>query len=339
MTKFATYLYPHTCYTSKSSNLIYFTGYSFPHYRKVREKLEKALTDYPSLPVRKVELSEYLRVHTDAYLKKLLLMTSDKPLDEASKSLPLLSIECTGLEYCLPGYCYGLGGMIEAIDHMKRGVLERAYCFSLVGHHAHRDWGHGYCLLNPLAAAARYAQTQGFSKILIVDWDIHHGDGTQAIFSNNKNIYCISIHSAADLYIAKVSGLKYGTTSIGEEVGHCNIPLLHEMYEDDLFEAISLSGKFYRANESLSMFQLALDQIPWTPDLILIFSGYDSHRHDCGQGITNWTNQDFKTLTEYVLDLAKKVSCPVLSSHGGGYRLPVTLSAAVSHVEVLASYH
>jgi acetoin utilization deacetylase AcuC-like enzyme len=74
MIKFATYLYPHTCYTSKSSNLIYFTGYSFPHYRKVREKLEKALTDYPSLPVRKVELSEYLRVHTDAYLEKLLLM-------------------------------------------------------------------------------------------------------------------------------------------------------------------------------------------------------------------------------------------------------------------------
>lgn len=339
MTKFATYLYPHTCYTSKSSNLIYFTGYSFPHYSKVREELEKALTDYPSLPVRKVELSEYLRVHTDAYLKKLLLMVSDKPLDEVSKSLPLLSIECTGLEYCLPGYCYGLGGMIEAIEHMKRGVLERAYCFSLVGHHAHRDWGHGYCLLNPLAAAARYAQTQGFSKILIIDWDIHHGDGTQAIFSNDKSIYCISIHSAADLYMAKVSGLKYGTTSIGEEVGHCNIPILHEMYEDDLFETISLSGKFYRANESLSMFQLALDQIPWTPDLILIFSGYDSHRDDCGQGITNWTNQDFKTLTEYVLALAKKVSCPVLSSHGGGYRLPVTLSAAVSHVEVLASYH
>lgn len=332
MTDFATYLYPHTCYTSKPSDQIRFIGHSFPHFSQVRQELEKALTDYPMLSVRQAEYQDHLRVHTKEYLDKLVLMASDKSVEE----LPRLSSECTGFEYCLPGYLYSLGGMLEAIDQMKSGTLERAYCFSLGGHHAYADWGHGYCLLNPQAAAARYAQ--GFDKILIVDWDIHHGDGTQSIFASDSSAYCISIHSALDMYMALQRVLKYGTTTMGEEVGHCNIPLLNEFFEDEFFEKMNLSGKFYRASESLPVFQAALDQIPWSPDLIFIFSGYDSHKDDCGKGITNWTDEEYKLLTKYVLELAGKASCPVLSVHGGGYKLAVTIPAAISHVEVLASY-
>ena len=338
MPKFATYLHPHTCYISKSSHLIPFQGYSFPHYSKVRQELEKSLTDYPSLPPRKAKLSDYLSVHSRKYLEKLAFMALNKPLDEISKSLPNLSIECVGLEYCLPGYLYGLGGMIEAIDQMKKGVLERAYCFSLVGHHAYQNWGHGYCLLNPLAAGARYAQAQGFAKILILDWDIHHGDGTQSIFSHDNSVYCISIHSGVDIYMAKASDLKLGTTTVGETVGHCNIPILTHSFPIQILEEEGITGRFYRGHESLDAFQLALEEIPWNPDLIMIFSGYDSHKDDCGDGITGWTNQDFRKLTESVLELANKLSCPVLSTHGGGYNLPVTVLAAINHVEVLASY-
>jgi acetoin utilization deacetylase AcuC-like enzyme len=338
MTKLATYLHPHTCYTSKSSHLIPFQGYSFPHYSQIRRELEKSLSDYPSLPVRKAKPSEYLTVHSREYLKKLALMAWNQPLDEISRSLPQLSNECVGLEHCFPAYLYGLGGLIEAIDQMKKGVLERAYCFSLVGHHAYQNWGHGYCLLNPLAAAARYAQTQGFAKILIVDWDIHHGDGTQSIFSHDQSVYCISIHSGVDIYMAKASDLKLGTTTIGEAVGHCNIPILTQSFPIELLEEEGITGKFYRGHESLNAFRLALEDLPWTPDLIMIFSGYDSHKDDCGAGITDWTNQDFRKLTEFVLDLANKISCPVLSNHGGGYNLPVTVLAAINHVKVLASY-
>jgi acetoin utilization deacetylase AcuC-like enzyme len=334
MPKFATYLYPHTCFTSKPSDQIEFVGHSLPHFSRVREKLEKELADYPTLSLRKAEYTGYRSVHTKEYLDKLTLMALDEPVQE----LPKLSIECTGFEYCLPGYLYGLGGMLEAIDEMRAGALERVYCFSLGGHHAYADRGHGYCLLNPQAAAARYAQTQGFEKILIVDWDIHHGDGTQSIFANDPNVYCISIHSAADLYMALACGLKYGTTTMGEQVGHCNIPLLDQRYDDDFAEKMKLDGKFYRTHESLSVFQTALEQIPWSPDLIFVFSGYDAHEDDCGRGITDWTDQDFKSLTQNVLELAKKAACPVLSTHGGGYKLSVTVSAALNHVEVLANY-
>ena len=334
MIKFATYLHPHTCYTSQPCDQVSFVGYSFPYFSKVRQNLTKLLVNYPSLPIKKAQYTDYLRVHTEDYLRTLALMALNQPVNQ----LPKLSGECQNLEYCLPGYLYGLGGMLEAIDQMKKGNLERAYCFSLPGHHAYANGGHGYCLLNPLAAAARYAQTQGFDQILIVDWDIHHGDGTQSIFSNDNSVYCISLHSAVDLYMAKASDLKLGTTTLGDAIGHCNIPILIQSFPVEILASEGITGKFYRGEESLDIFADALSKIPWEPDLILIFSGYDSHRDDCGENITNWNNSDFQRLTQIVLDLAKKVSCPVLSSHGGGYNLSVTLSAAVSHVEVLANY-
>jgi acetoin utilization deacetylase AcuC-like enzyme len=257
---------------------------------------------------------------------------------ETVEESPRLSLECLGYEYCLPGYQYGLGGMLAAIEQMKVGSLERAYCYSLGGHHAYPDWGHGYCLLNPLAAAARYAQGIGFERILIVDWDIHHGDGTQAIFAHDTSVYCLSIHSLADLYMASMRVLREGTTTSGEAVCHCNIPLLSHKFEDDFFEQMNLSGRFYRAEESLPAFEAALAQLPWQPELILIFSGYDSHQDDCGQSITGWAEPEFRRLTELVLEVAQRAACPVLSAHGGGYKLPVTISAAASHVETLASY-
>jgi acetoin utilization deacetylase AcuC-like enzyme len=249
-----------------------------------------------------------------------------------------LSIECKGLELCLPGYLFGLGGMLQAIDQMKAGNLERAYCFSLGGHHAYKDWGHGYCILNPTAAAVRYAQRQGYSKVLIVDWDIHHGDGTQSIFANDPNVHCISIHSAADLYMALASSLQYGTTSTGETLGHQNLPVLTKAFGDDFTAQMDWSGRFYRAEETLLAFRQSLEQVPWQPDLVFIFSGYDSHKDDQGRDITNWDDEDFVSLTKYLLDFANKVSCPILSVHGGGYNLPVAISAACSHVETLASY-
>src|SRR5262249_43442498 len=167
-------------------------------------------------------------VHTETYLQQLQLMAAGTP----PATLPRLSSECLGMEFCLPGYQAGLGGMLEAIDQMRQGTLDRAYCFSLGGHHAYPNWGHGYCLLNPLAAAVRYAQSVGFARVVIVDWDIHHGDGTQAIFAGDSAVYCISIHSAADLYMANICGLRPGTTTSAAAVGHCNIPVLNRVFDD-----------------------------------------------------------------------------------------------------------
>ncbi len=334
MSRFAVYLPPQTCLTTKPSENIEFVGHSYPHFSQVRQELARVLCDYVSLPARMVALDEYEAVHTSDYLDSLTSMAEGT----IQERLPRLSVECTGLQFCLPGYQYGLGGMYEVIDHLKAGRIERAYCFSLPGHHAHADWGHGYCILNPQACAARYAQRQGFQKVLIVDWDIHHGDGTQDIFACDPSVYCVSIHSLGDLYMTLQGILRESTTTQGAELGHCNIPLLNHVFDDNFFAAMNLTGRYYRAHESLAAFHAALEQLPWSPDIIFIFSGYDSHKDDCGAGITDWDYADYQTLTRCVLDVARLSNCPVLSVHGGGYKLPVTIAATVSHVEVLAEY-
>ncbi|CAG0937536.1 partial Histone deacetylase-like amidohydrolase, partial [Thermoflexales bacterium] len=251
MPHFAVYLHPETCFTSKPIAQIRFIGHSLPHFALVREELAQQLADYPQLPLRQADFVEFQRVHNPDYLAALQRMAADEPVRER----PRLSAECTGFEYCLPGYRYGLGGMLAAIDCMKSGVLERVYCFSLGGHHAYADWGHGYCLLNPQAVAVRYAQERGFARVLIVDWDIHHGDGTQSIFAHDASVYYLSLHSLADLYMATQRVMKDGTTTAAEAVGHCNIPLLSDIYTDEMAVELGLSGKWYRANESLAAFQ------------------------------------------------------------------------------------
>ena len=130
--------------------------------------------------------------------------------------------------------------------------------------------------------------------------------------------------------------IRQGTTTAGKEAGHCNIPLLDESFGNEFIRKTGLLGSFYSAEEGLKVFQSELEQIPWTPDLILIFSGYDSHNDDCGKGITNWTNEEYRMLTRCVIKVSKNATCPILSVHGGGYKLAVTIPAAVSHVEVLA---
>jgi acetoin utilization deacetylase AcuC-like enzyme len=332
--KFATYLHDETALTSRPIDEIEFVGHSYPYFNSVRKELKNKLGKYNSLEARSAGYSDYLTVHSETYIQKLLAMASGQDVEQH----PKLSIECKSLEYCLPGYLFGLGGMLQAIDQMKLGNIHRAYCFSLGGHHAYADWGHGYCILNPSAAAARYAQQHGYKKILIVDWDIHHGDGTQSIFANDSTVHCISIHSAADLYMGLASGLRYGTTKTGEFLGHQNIPILAKTFNDDFISQADWGGIFYRAEESMDAFSRSLQKVPWLPDLILVFSGYDAHKDDQGNEITDWINRDFETLTKLLLDFSYKASCPVLSVHGGGYNLPVTISAACAHVEVLANY-
>jgi len=138
--------------------------------------------------------------------------------------------------------------------------------------------------------------------------------------------------------MAFANGLRYSTTTTGKSLGHQNIPILSKAYDNEFKKQIEWGGDFYRAEESITEFAAALTKIPWSPDLIIIFSGYDSHKDDQGYDITNWTNNDFVTLTKLVLDLSQKASCPVLSVHGGGYNLPVTVSAACAHIETLANY-
>ncbi|MBN1566035.1 MAG: histone deacetylase, partial [Anaerolineae bacterium] len=127
------------------------------------------------------------------------------------------------------------------------------------------------------------------------------------------------------------------TTTKAEEVGQCNVPLLDAFFPDDYFERLNFTGRYYRAAESKPAFRAALDTIPWLPDMIMIFAGVDSHKDDCGKGITDWDNADFQQLVRWVREIAARASCPVLMIPGGGYKVPVTVAANLSQIEALAN--
>ena len=326
---FAVYFHPETTATTRPQADIEWVGYSLPHYEAVRAALAAQCASYPQLALRRAEYGLFAAVHAADYLDSLEQLSRDQQPHVA----PRLSIECQGLAYALPGYCYGLGGMCAAIDAFRAGSLKRAYCFSLVGHHAHADWGHGYCLLNPLAAAVRYAQSQDFKRVLIVDWDIHHGDGTQAIFAHDPAVFHISIHSVVDLYMAKASSLQVATVAAAAAVGHCNLPVLDRRFDAALIEQVGITGPFLCADQTSAALEHVLLNLPWQPDLVALFSGYDAHHQDCGAQITDWSTDDFRALTKLICTAAG--AAPVLSVHGGGYYLPSTVAAALAHIEAL----
>ena len=328
--KTATYFHPETCLTVKPVEQIEFIGQSLPYYNQVRGEIRKKI-DYPELPLRKVDIREYASVHSTDYIEKILKASRDEGSDDLE-----ISAECSSLYYAVPGYEYSLGGLYSAVDLMKKGVLDRAYCCSMPSHHAFPTRGHGYCLLNSMAAAVRYAQSVGFRNVLIVDWDHHHGDGTQTIFENDESVYIIDIHSAVDLYMSMVKSIKLGTTTYGKSVGHCNIPVMDANYPDSFFyDDLGLTGDIYRADNVIDQFEKELSNLPFAPDIIFIFDGHDSHIEDCGKDITNFSDDDFRVLTRHVVRTAEEYQIPIISMPGGGYELDVTVRTALVHGDEL----
>ncbi len=332
-----TYFHDEVFSLTRPESEIEFVGYSLPYYRDVHTRIKAGLSS-PQIPPVSVPLTEYESVHTRDYLDKLSKLSTGHNPGGEDLDAPKLSGECSGLYYALPGYEYALGGMYRALEEMKAGKLHRAFCSSMPGHHAHPDWGHGYCLLNTQAAAARYAVKLGFKKVLILDWDIHHGDGTQDIFTNDPDVYQISIHNAADLYMGAVRVVHEGTTIAGQKAGHLNIPVFESTLKDEFFRELELEGTYCRGPEAIPRFRQSLQSLPFQPELIIIFAGMDSHRDDCGKDITDWVEDDFRYLTRVVLDAAFEWGIPVLSSPGGGYNVDSAVSTALAHYEELRTY-
>jgi acetoin utilization deacetylase AcuC-like enzyme len=288
---FASYFHPETCETIISRDSIEFIGQSLPYFDQVRDGIRKHIHE-SEIALSRVPIQEFKYVHNKEYIDSIIKQSEGKRENQIE-----ISIECTNLYQAIPGYEYGLGGIYSIIDLMKKGVLDRAYSFSLPSHHAYKNKGHGYCLLNTEAVAVKYAQFVGFKKVLIIDWDIHHGDGTQSIFENDNSVYCISIHSVVDLYMSMMDAILLGTSTYGKSVGHCNIPVLDLNYSDDFYyNELGLTGKIFRDTQCIKQFEVELNDLPFNPELIVIFDGHDSHKNDCGNEITNFSYNDFRTL-------------------------------------------
>ena len=215
---------------------------------------------------------------------------------------------------------HAAGGVLEAIDAVVGGTVRNAFCaVRPPGHHASVYRGMGFCIFNTVAIGARYAQRHhGIERVLIVDFDVHHGNGTQDIFYRDDSVFFFSTHQ---------SPLYPGTGHAGErgtgrgEGFTLNCPLPAGAGRAEVVGAFT--DRLLPAAER------------FRPQLVMVSAGFDSRVGDPLGGF-RLTDDDFAELTRILLDIAgDHAGGRLVSVLEGGYSLAGLASAAASHVGAL----
>ncbi len=208
---------------------------------------------------------------------------------------------------------YAVGAGLEAVDKIKEGKVERVFAnVRPPGHHAEYSKAMGFCIFNNIAIAARYAQQKGFQKVFIVDFDAHHGNGTQKAFYEDDTVFYFSTHQYP-FYPGTGSVEEKGA---GKGLGFTyNVPLPagtgDETYED--VYSMMLPDLVYH----------------FKPDIIMVSAGYDLHKDD---PLTNLqvSTEGIGKIVEYIL---KTADVPFLFMLEGGYNLTALGESAKLTVE------
>lgn len=210
----------------------------------------------------------------------------------------------------------GLGGALHALDAVLLGEVDNAFCaIRPPGHHAEIAAPMGFCLINTVAIVAREAQRKyGAERIAIIDFDVHHGNGTQDIFKADPSVFYASSHQMP----------LYPGTGRADETGVGNIsnaPLDPQTDGQTMREAY--------------LEQIIPDLINFSPDLLLISAGFDAHERDPLAQL-NWQSGDYGWLTGKLMDVAERYcGNRIVSLLEGGYDLKGLAGGVSNHVAML----
>jgi len=210
------------------------------------------------------------------------------------------------------------GAVVAAVDSVIAGEVDNAFCaVRPPGHHAEPEQAMGFCLFNNIAIGALHARAaHGLDRIAVVDFDVHHGNGTQAAFETDDRLFYASTHQYP-LYPGTGAASE---TGVGNVV---NVPL----------RPMSGSSQF-RSGMSLRVLP-ALDA--FRPQLVLISAGFDAHRRDPLAQLM-LEEADYVWITEQLLEIAyRHARGRVVSALEGGYDLAALSACVAAHVRVLMS--
>jgi len=209
-----------------------------------------------------------------------------------------------------------VSSIINAIDAVMNKEFNNAFCVVRPpGHHAEKEQAMGFCIFNNVAVGATYLlEKYKLNKVAIIDFDVHHGNGTQDIFYNEKKVLYISSHQFPF----------YPGTGSEDETGKydniLNIPLKAETSSKEFFDS------YKKVYDKLNEFK---------PEFILLSAGFDAHKNDPLANI-NLESKDYYTLTKEIMKIAKQIcESKIVSILEGGYNLAAIQESAKYHVEAL----
>ncbi len=245
----------------------------------------------------KAEFGDIEAVHTHNYVEKI------REMDEGYLD-PDTYLSIGSLDAAL----FAAGAVMEAVEWCRKGKVKRAFCaVRPPGHHAEADRAMGFCIFNNIAVGARHAQKIGYGKVFIVDFDVHHGNGTQHIFENDDTVFYFSTHQYPH-YPGTGSDSERGR---GKGRGFTyNIPMMSGSGNKEYFSAYN-------------------DILPglvkeFAPDVILVSAGYDIHRDDPLAAI-RVSDEGIRAIVKSILSF----NLPTVFALEGGYDLDA-LSESVS---------
>ncbi|MDB6118145.1 MAG: histone deacetylase superfamily [Verrucomicrobiaceae bacterium] len=213
-----------------------------------------------------------------------------------------------------------VGGVMNAVDAVMTGKADNAFCaVRPPGHHARPAQGMGFCLFNSIGIGARHAQRKhGAEKVLIVDWDVHHGNGTQDIFYEDGSVLFFSTHQSP-WYPGTGAAGETGEGKGKHSTINCPLP----------------AGTGMKAIQAAFLDQLIPAAMKFKPDLVMISAGFDSRLGD-PLGHFQLSDEDFANLTRMLMAFANE-HCKgrLVSVLEGGYNLAGLASASSAHVSAL----
>ncbi len=264
-----------------------------------------------------VDLSLVLANHSQGYIDRLRehCASGKSQIDCADSAICPESFEIARL---------ACGSVIRAVDAVAAGEIDNAFCvIRPPGHHAERDFSMGFCLFNNIAIAARHLlKSHGLERVLILDWDVHHGNGTQHSFDDDPRVFFCSLHCHPDsLYPG--TGYAHECGIGAGEGATLNLPMQpgagDAEYRAAFIEHVLPAARAYR------------------PEFILISAGFDAHRADPLAPIELETSS-FEWMTNDVRALSDECcGGRLVSMLEGGYDLDALGESAAVHLRCLMS--